>query len=195
MQVPENEYDKLCVESLQNCSSKCFCYHSWNLNDVIVADCHENVHTGLPLTFPESTSHLHFTGNKLASLCQEYSYFHNLKFVDLSWNNIHIIFVGIFGKLNQVVELNLNNNNLNKLPDDIDLMANFTTLSLASNFLTELPTFIKNMRMLKKIDIAGNTFRCDCDIFWMTGWLVNSFSKVKEPYSIVCVSGQGQGNT
>ena len=27
----------------------------------------------------------------------------------------------------------------------------------------------------------------------MTGWLVKSFLKVKDPYSIVCVSGQGQG--
>ena len=196
MQILEYEYDQRCVESLPNCSGECFCYHSWNFNKATVAYCSHNskhVHVELPQTLPESTSHLHFADNKLASLCQEYSYLHNLKVLDLGWNDIHTICVGIFGNLNQVVELNLSNNHLKKLPDDIDQMVNLTKLLLANNVLTELPTSILNMQNLEKIDITGNTLRCDCDTFWMTDWLVNSFTKVENPYSIVCVSGQGQG--
>ena len=89
--------------------------------------------------------------------------------------------------------MNLNNNDLRKLPDDTDQMANLTTLFLANNFLTELPTSIQNLQNLKKNDFTGNLFRCDCDTHWMTDWLVSFFSKVENPYSFACFAGKGQG--
>ena len=70
-------------------------------------------------------------------------------------------------------------------------MRNLTILELANNSLIELPLSIQNMKNLEEIDISGNKFRCDCDTFWMTGWLQNT--KVKDPEDIICALGKGQG--
>ena len=119
----------------------------------------------------------------------------HLKILDLSWNNIHTIHFGVFKylkNLNELTKLNLNNNNLQQIPDDVDQMTNLTTtLDLTKNCLVELPLSIQNINNLE-IGITGNSFRCDCHTFWMTGWLQNT-EQVKNPKEIICFSGKGQG--
>ena len=58
MQIPEYEYDQMCLKNLQNCPDECFCYHSWKLGDVIVTNCTksgEHVQSELPVELPDST--------------------------------------------------------------------------------------------------------------------------------------------
>ena len=200
MQIPEYQYKTMCDDTLLNCPVECYCYHSWTLagklGDVIVANCSHNVVHVLSkflVELPDLTTHLYMSQSNIQSICSVHIYLGNLQVLDLSLNKIDEICPEIFSNLGNVRELNLTRNQLQQLPEEIELMTNLTKLDLSNNLLEELPKSIQNMTKLKNIVISGNKFRCDCDTFWMTGWLVNSFPGVKDPYSIVCVSGQGQG--
>ena len=196
MQIPEYEYDKMCLKSLQNCSTECFCYHSWNLGDVIVANCsHANKHvlTSFPEEVPDDTSHLILSGNSINSLCQTTSYLDKLRIMDLSRNSMHRICSVIVKHLTQVTELDLSGNQLRGLPTEINHMKNLNILDLSNNLLEQLPKTVENLQSLEHIDLSGNKFRCDCDTFWMTGWLIKSVGQVSNPRGIICFSSQGQG--
>ena len=200
MQIPEYQYKTMCDDTLLNCPAKCYCYHSWTLGGklgyVIVANCSHDVEyalSTLPVELPNLTTHLYMYQNNLQSMCSVHTYLRNLEVLDLSLNKIDNICPEILSNLENVKELNLTRNQLQQIPEELALMKKLTKLDLSNNLLEELPKSIQNMTKLKDIVISGNKFRCDCGTFWMTEWLVNLFSRVKDPYSIVCVSGQGQG--
>ena len=198
MQIPESEYETMC-NALQPCPNNYSCHHSWKLGDIIVANCSHDVEhalSTLSVELPDLTTHLYLSQNNPTSLCNVHTYLKNIIVIDLDFNKINQICHEILSDLRNLMELNLTRNQLKQLPEEIELMTNITNLTLSNNLLEELPKSIQNMKNLNDVDISGNKFRCDCDTFWMTGWLVNSLAakvNVKYPHSIVCVSGQGRG--
>ena len=194
MKIPEYEYDHMCIESLANCSSNCFCYHSWKTGDIIIANCshgNEPALTELPEVVPDGTSHLIVSNNAITSLCHAPSYISDLHILDFSSNALHEICQFVFRELNQLTHLDFSNNQLREVPADIILLKNLTRLDLSNNLLKVLPKSIDNIEYIEQIHISGNKFRCDCDTFWMTGWLIKHVAQVSNSRSIVCFSGQG----
>ena len=196
MQVSEYEYSKMCVPSLKNCSNDCYCYYSWLLNEVIVADCShskDHAHNELPEKLPEDTSELILANNDVQILCGRRPYLTKLKILDISRNRLSKICTDIFQDLDELRELNLANNALKAIPSQIEELINLTKLYITNNMVEELPKSIKTLEHLELVEISGNPFRCDCDTIWMTEWILKSFSIVQNPYSVLCVSGQGRG--
>ena len=77
MDMPENEYDKKCVENLDNCPPQCHCYTSWKRNHHKVME-----YTGeqknlrqLPEYAPRDTLYFLLAGNDITSLCGSHSCF------------------------------------------------------------------------------------------------------------------------
>ena len=122
MQVSEYEYSKMCVPSLKNCSNDCYCYYSWLLNEVIVADCShskDHAHNELPEKLPEDTSELILANNDVQILCGRRPYLTKLKILDISRNRLSKICTDIFQDLVELRELNLANNALKVIPSQM----------------------------------------------------------------------------
>ena len=195
MQIPENKYDKMCVENLDNCPPQCHCYTSWRRNYQNVMECtnHRNTLRQLPEYAPKNTSYLLLAQNDITTLCRTRPYFTNLVELDLSGNSLNEICYSFFNDLENLKQLNLANNKIRTIPLEIDQMRSLTTLTLTNNLLEELPESVQQMNSLTFIEISGNFFRCDCDTFWMTGWLIKSISIVQNPRGLICFSGKGRG--
>ena len=160
MQIPENEYDRKCVENLNNCPSECHCYSSWNRNHHNAMECNDgNALRELPEYAPNDTLYILLTRNDITSLCGTRSYFKDLVVLDLSWNSIHEICSRFFNNLENLKELYLANNKIQTIPSGIDQVGSLTTLTLTNNLLEELPESIQQMDSLNNIDISGNIFR------------------------------------
>ena len=193
MQIPENEYDRMCLHN--PCPNPCYCHHSWNYGDVSVANC--TLTGNITLTRLPSMSHLNnvsyiiLAGNNIKRLCDlnevdTNMLLESLKVLDLSWNNLIQICSDVFYRMINLEELNLANNSIKQLK-------NLTTLYLGNNRLEELPKTIQNLNHLKMIDITGNLFRCDCDTFWMTHWLLKLKTASSRSHGVICFSGYGKG--
>ena len=150
MKIPEYEYDQMCVPNLDNCPWKCHCYHSWELGDVVVANCsyHKEYFTNFPSELPKGTSYLILSHNNIENLCHSLPYFTHLKTPDLSWNKINSTCPGEYHELTSLVHRELTRNRLLSLPQDITEMAN---LHPGINQLKELPKSIENMTELDVI--------------------------------------------
>ena len=196
MQIPEHDYDLMCVDSMANCSDDCYCYHSWNQGDVIVANCshgNKDTLTELPASLPDVTSFLILSHNHINLLCHSRSYLSDLQHLELRGNHLETICPSVLKELTSVRYLDLSNNRLTKLPQEIEDLVNLTFLDLSNNRLEELPKSIRNLKYLKSITISGNIFQCNCDIFWMSVWLRKTLSITKDPQSVLCFSGKGRG--
>ena len=150
----------------------------------MVSDCaHNNEHvlTDVPATVPVETSHLLLGNNKTQTPCKTPYYFPNLQVLDLSWNSLHTICQDVFDELSNSTELDLSNNKLSKIPNQLQNMINLEKLILTGNLSEDLPKSIQDQKHLKTIKLSGITFRCDCDRYWMTGWLIKSISIVENP--------------
>ena len=196
MQISEYEYDYSCDENLGNCPIGCFCYHSWNLDGVLIANCsHGNkyVLSTFPASLPNNTSNLILSHNNITTLCKSHPYFSELEYLALSWNRIESICPNFWRELVNLKYLNLEGNMIKEILDDLEQLQCLSSLILSANSLEELPHSIQNMTRLEHIELSGNTFRCDCDTFWMTGWLIKSLSISQDTDNLVCFSGKGRG--
>ena len=187
MQTPEYQYN---AQIGQNCPKKCLC---WRNGDVIFANCSHSDEPELPKELPDQTSDFNMSGNNLPDLCNVRTYLNNLKVLDVSKNKIDKICPQILRDLGNLVELNLTQNHLKRIPRAIKQMTNLTKLDLSNNQLQQLPKSIQKLPKLEKIDITRNKLRCDCDTFWMVGWLAVNLSRVEKPESLVCASGKCKG--
>ena len=200
MQIPENDYDRMCLHN--PCSKPCYCHHSWNLGDAMVANCtpiDSTILTQLPsISHLNNVSNIILVGNKIKRLCDLNEVDANmslerLKVLDLSWNNLIQICSDVFSHMVNLEELNLANNSIKQLPMEIEHMKNLTTLYLGNNRVEELPKTIQNLNHLKILDITGNLFRCDCVTFWMTHWLLKLKTASTRSHGVICFSGYGKG--
>ena len=193
MQIPEYEYDQVCLPTLENCSKECVCYHSWKFNDAIIVNCTHNKTINIPHNVPKDTSHLNLSHNDIRKVCANAPYLKHLIVLDLSWNIINQICPHIYFQLDSLTKLVLTGNKLQNLPKEIEQMKNLEELYLENNQLRDIPKTIQNMTSLETLDISGNMLRCDCDTFWMTGWLINPLYKVKISHNLMCFAGKGRG--
>ena len=196
MQIPEYQYETLC-NRLEHCPDKCFCYHSWKLGNIIVANCSHGSNHALstPRELPDFTFYLNMSNNNLQNLCGVRPYLKNLEVLDLSFNKINKLCPEVLSDLGNLLELNLTRNQLTSLPPEIKLLNNLRSLNFSNNLLEELPKSIQKMTNLQILDISGNRLRCDCDTFWMTGWLLKQHSPITNSENISCFSGKGQGKS
>ena len=63
------------------------------------------------------------------------------------------------GHLQELQELNLNSNRLQKLPDSICKLENLVNLNLESNRLKSLPEGLTNLQKLKELNCKGNSLK------------------------------------
>ena len=72
--------------------------------------------------------------------------------------------------LQHLHDLKLTSNNVQELPEDLlDFMGDLQLLYVDDNWLTRLSPHLENV---KRIRLAGNPFRCDCNTLWMKNWLL-----------------------
>ena len=72
--------------------------------------------------------------------------------------------------LQHLHDLKLTSNNVQELPEDLlDFMGDLQLLYVDDNWLTRLSPHLGNV---KRIRLAGNPFRCDCNTLWMKNWLL-----------------------
>lgn len=63
-------------------------------------------------------------------------------------------------------------------------------LDLANNSLTTLPRSLRQLDALRSLNLDGNPFRCDCQLFWFANWLEKRPSVVPSNGMFCFESGQ-----
>lgn len=98
---------------------------------------------------------------------------HSLKKLGLGGNKSLSNFQEWIDFLPPLLELNLYDNDIEKLPDNIGSLNSLEVLILPNNQLTELPESFKKLNSLKKLDLSWN------DITTLPEW-INSLSSLEE---------------
>lgn len=73
--------------------------------------------------------------------------------------------------LPNVETLTITNSQISVLPPGIDSMSNLIELDLSNNRLEYIPSGIKHLSKLTSLNLLGNHLQCDCQMFWMIGWI------------------------
>lgn len=149
----EKHGDEVCgVKS--NCPVGCQCRKEYDftaigVKSILIANCTNGNMTKLPDIFPVFDELiLHLENNQLRSISERYY-------------------------LERVTELYLDNNSISHIELDavILLAATLKIFKIPGNKLSYLPENVKNLTYLEKIDLANNSFTCDCSIKWVKNWL------------------------
>ena len=133
----------------QTCDYGCSCYYDSSI-ELNIFNCSSRNLTQLPPVFPESTNWLDLSRNRIHTLCKMFSNFQNIQYVDLSYNvisNVEYSFIDAVKNMN------------------------ISYLNLETNEITKLPETIRDLTSLKELRLSGNPFGCDCDMLWMQRWL------------------------
>ena len=80
----------------------------------------------------------------------------------------------IFRGLNKLILLDLSLNQISSIHPDVFVpLTNLTDLILTNNRLSTLmaDTF-RHLVSLRNINLLGNSFMCNCDIFWFSQWMI-----------------------
>ncbi|XP_010462565.1 PREDICTED: receptor-like protein 12 [Camelina sativa] len=142
----KNEFNLLCNNSVTN---------SWT-NDAISFD---------GVSFDEKTGAV--TELKLRGAClygtleANNSLFslHQLRYLDLSYNNIFSSFPSEFGRLSNLEFLDLHQNGFTgEVPSSISNLSRLTYLDLANNKFTSGFPYVYNLTKLSSLDLSNNTF-------------------------------------
>ena len=147
----------------------CTCQHSpWNQTNIFICN-NTNLRT-FPELVPNSTDWVIVTRNNLHNLQNVCPCLKNVKYIDMSFNNINFISdQAMMALLNNTSHLNLQNNNLQYLPKSITKADASTELLL-----------------------SGNPYKCGCHMIWMRNWLVEH-KNIHDYKDIVCVHGRMKG--
>lgn len=109
-------------------------------------------------------------------------YLKNLKYLDLSHNNVQILSIP---SLTNLKTLKLNGNNL-KYINMTALPQNIETLDISHNLLVQIPKDWRSLRSLKTLHLYKNPVDCDCNNVLNYDRLVKSGITV--PEAVVCHS-------
>ena len=142
----------------------------------LVADCSYSGLKSLPVSLPEYTDWLLFSGNNLTLLniqnAQSIELLKNVSKLDFSYSKIRNVspqFFDIFIKSNNLLYLNLSKNELITLPESI-----------------------KNISSLQTLTITGNKFKCSCDNIWMKDWFLNETNLIDDYEKVLCQMTSGK---
>ncbi|KAH9488981.1 hypothetical protein Btru_041444 [Bulinus truncatus] len=132
-----------------------------------------------------SLEKLDLRGNLLGDFFQEnrkqiYTNLTNLSFLDMSFNAISTLHVGIFKGLFNLTVLNLSRNKLFDFNVSIDDLHNLSLLNLSFNNIRRLPPHvmdhINNIRASRSIqvDLSVNPIECTCENLEFLQWMIHS---------------------
>lgn len=97
----------------------------------------------------------------------------NLKHVSLrNSTNLRHIESCFFFNLPQIERLFITESrNLTFLPRGMEAMSQLIELDVSNNKLEFIPEGLKHLSNLKVLNLLNNQFLCDCQMFWMLGWI------------------------
>lgn len=100
-----------------------------------------------------SLDELSLSNNKIISLPVSFYDLKNLKSLKLDNNELNIF--EDFSKFTQLITCDLSNNNINKLPNNIDSLKSIISLDISNNPISSLPASIYKLKNLQYINIKG----------------------------------------
>lgn len=109
----------------------------------------------LPNNLPSDMENISLAENKFREFPSELMKFSNLKYVNLSKNNISGVNVG-FGSLKKLKWLDLSDNKIKELGDGISEATSLEYLNLSDNRLKEVPIGLIKLKSLKILNLKGN---------------------------------------
>ncbi|XP_033750642.1 slit homolog 2 protein-like [Pecten maximus] len=142
------ELDEFVCNLTDNCPSECFCQERPNSHELFV-DCRNKGLTSLPLTLPHATYgniSLHLDNNNIMHLT-ETKYNHQIRNLTISNNKLTFIDSSIIMSMNNLKILNLDNNEINYFPKELQLLA------------------------FPNVSMSGNPLLCGCNMTWMADWI------------------------
>ena len=71
------------------------------------------------------------------------------------------------------------------------LLENIQSLNLQVNNVTNIPQTVTSSK-ISNMWLSGNPFECNCDMMWMTDWLINA-TNVIDKDKVVCGPGKWRG--
>ena len=131
-----------------------------------IFDCQNLGLSEIPRLIPNETEWLILRGNHITSGCADLGYLGNGCHLDLKDNLISELCVNM---IEHFYYVDISNNKIEMLPESI--------------------THVTNMSLM----LGGNPYRCECDIFWMSEWLVDENDIVKDYQNVKCKSGKNIG--
>ncbi|XP_006002027.1 chondroadherin [Latimeria chalumnae] len=127
--------------------------------------------SSLVFTSLRSIRNVHLQGNNLTNVPKSLRYRRSLSVLNLSENPIRELTHNSFGsRLRSLLELYIDNTGLEQIaPSTFFKFRQLKVLSLRDNRLQSLPP-LKALRYLKEVILAGNPWRCDCNLLWLHAW-------------------------
>jgi len=146
-----------------------------NLTSLELLNLHGNQFNIIPLALKDlpSLKTLKLGLNNLKSIPEWIKNLHSLKKLGLGGNKALSKFQEWIEFLPPLVELNLYDNDIKKLPDSIGELNSLEILKLPNNQLNELPESVMKLSKLKKLDLSWN------DITELPDW-ISSLSSLEE---------------
>lgn len=133
--------------------------HFGNLSDLVTLDLSSNNITELPYTmfWMQDLQKLHLNKNQIARIDD-----------------------GAFLNLSSLKRLDLSNNQIRNIgKETFEGLINLEKMKLAQNYISHIKegTF-EFLVSLKQLDLSFNPLVCDCDLWWIGSWAVNSNVKL-----------------
>ena len=133
----------------------------------------------LPPSVPNSTDWLILQNNDVRNLDIFHTYLCTISYLNLKQNKISSITNSFLGNLSESKSLKW--------------------LDLSDNNLKRLPTEVQELTNLEKVWLSGNPIHCDCDMTWMIDW-INNFRTITtrehvmvDHYQLNCHGGKMNG--
>ncbi len=172
LQAPQRIF-KACTTNLPNCPKKCACYHDIRNMDRITVDCTGEYLSELPSVVPEGTEVLLAPNTNIKSLCTEREHFEN---------------VIKHGYLQNLIELDVSGNNITEVCEEFVQELNVTKLEILNLENNDLQSLPKNIQSLENttIFLMGNEMACTCENTWLKYWISNRQSLMPGANLISC---------
>ncbi|XP_037928264.1 uncharacterized protein LOC119662661 [Teleopsis dalmanni] len=105
----------------------------------------------------------------------------NLQFLSIQNNkNLERLTKTMFLNIPNLRELLLAGNSLHLLPTEISHLSQLQRLNIRDNNLTFIPDGVKDLKHLQYINILNNDYICDCRMYWLSSWLINTNSSLRQ---------------
>ncbi|XP_071944250.1 uncharacterized protein [Antedon mediterranea] len=118
-----------------------------------------------------------------------FNYCKNLIKVDLTRNSIKYIQSGTFHNLSDLKYLYLNNNKITSIaPQAFKGSSKLQRMSINDNLLSTITEDVglQNLTQLQILNVAYNTFMCDCDLMWFIKWIGTTNVTIDQPSHTGC---------
>ncbi|XP_061174815.1 protein toll-like [Saccostrea echinata] len=147
--VEDVDLNDLICNVTKDCPQNCLCQDKPDDN-MFHVNCDNGDHTSLPSQLPEignKNLKLEMNNNHIKTLSSR-NYTSHITELSLSGNGLQVVEVEAIENMKDQVHLNLENNNLQSIPDNIQFKTPY-----------------------EKVELSKNPFKCTCDMVWMAEWI------------------------